>query len=87
MWFYKLTSSQKKEWKINHDKMNEAENARAIEHPGYRGKSYSAMNKPYNRTNYGDLSPKSIGGDRDGKEMETKTQTADSDTGTGYVYP
>ena len=35
MWFRKLTYAQKKEWRINHDKMNEADNARAVKHPDH----------------------------------------------------
>ena len=58
MWFRKMTSAQKKEYRINNKKMNDAENARAIEHPGYHGRSYSSMHKPYDRTNYGDLNKK-----------------------------
>lgn len=54
-WFWKLSNAQKKEWKINHDKMNEADNERAIKHPNHRNKSYSATHKPYDRTNYGNL--------------------------------
>lgn len=59
MWFHKLTYAQKKERKINHDKMNEADNARAVNHPEHRAKSYSATHKPYDRTNYGDLNRRS----------------------------
>lgn len=58
MWLRKLTSAQKKEWKINHEKMNEADNSRAINYPNLRKKSYSATHKPYDRTNQGDMSPK-----------------------------
>lgn len=58
MWFRKLISAQKKEYKINHEKMKEAENDRVINHPRYRRMSYTATHKPYNRTNYGDLSPR-----------------------------
>lgn len=57
MWFKKLSETQKKEWKINHQKMNEADNERAVRYPHLRRKSYSATHKPYDRTNYGDLSP------------------------------
>lgn len=59
MWFRKLTYAQKKERRINHDKINEADNARAVNHPEYRDKSYSATHKPYDRTNYGDLNRRS----------------------------
>ena len=55
MWFRKLTYAQKKELRINHDKMNKADNARAVKHPDHWPKSYSATHKPYDRTNYGDL--------------------------------
>ncbi len=55
MWFRKLTNAQKKAWSINHTKMNDADNARAVNHPNMIRKSYSATHKPYDRTNYGDL--------------------------------
>jgi hypothetical protein len=63
-WFRKLTYAQKKEWKINHAKMNEADNARAINHPDLRKKSWSATHDAYYKKE----------SNRNGKEkMETET--------------
>lgn len=55
MWFRKLTNAQKKAYSINHQKMVDADNERAVNHPERIRKSYSATHKPYDRTNYGDL--------------------------------
>ena len=55
MWFHKLTSAQRKERKTTKAKMNDADNAMAINHPNTIKESYSATHKAYDRTNYGDL--------------------------------
>lgn len=57
-YFSKLSQAQFKEQMINSRKKKEAENERAIKHPFFRAKSYSALHRAYDRTNYGDLNKK-----------------------------
>lgn len=59
MWLHRLTSKQKKAYSVNHQKMIEADNERAVNHPEHIRKSYSATHKQYDRTNYGDLNRRS----------------------------
>lgn len=68
----RLPNAQKKEYKICHQKNNEAATELAIKYPHLRTKSYSATHKPYDRTNYGDLSPSG----RDGNEEQGDTELA-----------
>lgn len=61
----RLPRAQEKEYRINHHKQKEADITLAIRYPHLRTVSYSATHKPYDRTNYGDLSPSGRDGIQD----------------------